>query len=149
MLAAKWEVPEQRHMSIQARKWTKAFTEPGQGVYAYAESISYRRQFPSCGETKLVCLRGNRLSPIKPCSAKIMFIFLPASSKQHQVTRALLQWPQNCFSLVKKKRYACRREAEQSVILLVGVSGRAVPILVLKLKQEQKKVQEKTKPKQP
>lgn len=47
------------------------------------------------------------------------------------------------FSLVKEKRYACRKEAEQSVVLLVGVSGGAVPISELKLKQEQKKVQEK------
>lgn len=49
------------------------------------------------------------------------------------------------FSLVKEKRYACRKEAEQSDILLVGVSGWAVPILGLKLKQEQKKCK-KTKP---
>lgn len=41
MLAAKWDVPEERHVSIQAGKWTKAFTEPGQGVYAYTESIKY------------------------------------------------------------------------------------------------------------
>lgn len=43
MLAAKWEVPEERRVSIQAGKWPKTFTEPGQGVYAYAESIKYMR----------------------------------------------------------------------------------------------------------
>lgn len=31
-----------------------------------------------------------------------MLIFLPATSKQHQVARALLQWPQNCFSCLKR-----------------------------------------------
>ena len=51
--------------------------------------------------------------------------------------------PTKLFSLVKEKRYACRKEAEQSVILLVDVLGWAAPSPGLKLKQEQKKVQEK------
>lgn len=65
MLAAKWQVPEERHMSIQTGKWTKALTEPEQGVYANAESVKYGR--PKFGETKSVCLVGNRLSSVKSC----------------------------------------------------------------------------------
>lgn len=53
MLAAKWEVPEERQVSIQAGKWTKAFTEPGQRVYTYAESIKYGRH------TFLILVRPN------------------------------------------------------------------------------------------
>lgn len=32
MLAAKWQVPEERHVLLQTGKWTKALTEPEQGV---------------------------------------------------------------------------------------------------------------------
>lgn len=43
ILEAKWEVPEERLVLVQAGKWTKAFIEPGKGVYTYAESIKRRR----------------------------------------------------------------------------------------------------------
>lgn len=39
MLEAKWEIPEERLVLAQAGKWTKAFTEPGKGIYTYAKSI--------------------------------------------------------------------------------------------------------------
>lgn len=43
MLEAKWEVPEERLVLAQAGKWTKAFTEPGKGIYTYAKSIKCSR----------------------------------------------------------------------------------------------------------
>lgn len=43
MLEVKWEVPEERLVLVQAGKWTKAFNEPGKGVYTYAKSIKCRR----------------------------------------------------------------------------------------------------------
>lgn len=52
-------------MSIQTGKWTKALMEPEQRIYVYAESVKYGR--PKFGETKSVCLVGNRLSSVKPC----------------------------------------------------------------------------------
>lgn len=72
-----------------------------------------------------------------------MFNFLPATSKQHQVAGALLQWPQNTFLWLKRK--GMHQEGSGVVFYPpVGVSGWVMPILGLKLKQEQKQKCKKT-----
>lgn len=73
-----------------------------------------------------------------------MFIFLPATSKQHQVATALLQWPQNCFPWLKRKGMHVGRKQRSLSASWCFRMGCANPRL--KLKQKQKKCKKKPKP---